>query len=74
MWQIILRQNTWNLRVLFVKLIEFCLNYMNRSNIGLSSYNGGIDATGERVKHRAVNCEELDNLLDTVIDMYYSYE
>lgn len=37
-------------------------------------YNGGIDATGERVKHRAVNCEELDNLLDTVIDMYYSYE
>lgn len=22
----------------------------------------------------AVNCEELDNLLDTVLDMYYSYE
>lgn len=47
---------------------------MNRLNIGFNSYNGGIDATGERVKHRAVNCEELDNLLETVIDMYYSYE
>lgn len=47
---------------------------MNRLNIGFRSYNGGIDATGERVKHRAVNCWEVDNLLDTVIDMYYSYE
>lgn len=47
---------------------------MNRLRIGFSSYNGGIDATAERVKHRAVNCGELDNLLDTVIDMYYSYE
>lgn len=47
---------------------------MNRLRIGFSSYNGGIDATGERVKHRAVNWGEHDNLLDTVIDMYYSYE
>lgn len=47
---------------------------MNRLNIDFSSYNGGIDATGERVKHKAVNCEERDNLLDTVIDIYYSYE
>lgn len=51
-----------------------CETYIILSQLGFSSYNGGIDATGERVKHRAVNCEELDNLLDTVIDMYYSYE
>lgn len=47
---------------------------MNRLRIGFSSYKRGIDATGEGVKHRAVNCEELENLLDTVIDMYYSYK
>lgn len=47
---------------------------MNCLNIGFSSYNGGIDVIGERVKYKVVNCEECDNLLDIVIDIYYLYE
>lgn len=33
---------------------------MERLNIGCSSYNRGIDATGERVEHKAINCRKLE--------------